>query len=211
MSTQDLNVELIPAFQDNYIYLLRTPGSDDVGIVDAGDAAPAIAERRQIAEQHEAAGIGPIPAEDTGLAPKPQRRRHLWRTRGDRLSKTGRPFGPNGDADTLVPPGGLTDRAAELSQFLGEALAAAILGRKRGQPARGGQDAQGMGQRIAALQHARRGQDGDRIARSIRQIFEPPGAGHQGRKLNCVRPDRCQRRIGETIDRVGNRYSPAVA
>jgi hydroxyacylglutathione hydrolase len=44
MSTQDLNVELIPAFQDNYIYLLRTPGSDDVGIVDAGDAAPAIAE-----------------------------------------------------------------------------------------------------------------------------------------------------------------------
>ncbi len=39
-----LNVELIPAFQDNYIYLLRTPGSDDVGIVDAGDATPALAE-----------------------------------------------------------------------------------------------------------------------------------------------------------------------
>jgi hydroxyacylglutathione hydrolase len=39
-----LNVELIPAFQDNYIYLLRTPGSDDVGIVDAGDAVPALAE-----------------------------------------------------------------------------------------------------------------------------------------------------------------------
>jgi len=38
-----LDVELIPAFQDNYIYLLRTPGSDAVGIVDAGDAAPAIA------------------------------------------------------------------------------------------------------------------------------------------------------------------------
>jgi hydroxyacylglutathione hydrolase len=39
-----LNVELIPAFKDNYIYLLRAPGSDDVGIVDAGDAAPALAE-----------------------------------------------------------------------------------------------------------------------------------------------------------------------
>jgi hydroxyacylglutathione hydrolase len=42
MST--LDVELIPAFQDNYIYLLRTPGSSDVGIVDAGDAVPALAE-----------------------------------------------------------------------------------------------------------------------------------------------------------------------
>ena len=40
----NLNVELIPAFQDNYIYLLRTPGSSDVGIVDAGDAVPALAE-----------------------------------------------------------------------------------------------------------------------------------------------------------------------
>src|SRR6516164_5411691 len=39
-----LDVELIPAFSDNYIYLLRTPGSSDVGIVDAGDAAPAIRE-----------------------------------------------------------------------------------------------------------------------------------------------------------------------
>jgi len=39
-----LSVELIPAFQDNYIYLLRAPGSEDIGIVDAGDAAPAIAE-----------------------------------------------------------------------------------------------------------------------------------------------------------------------
>src|SRR6185437_3948405 len=44
MSAEDLRVELIPAFQDNYIYLLRNPGSDVVGIVDAGDAAPAIAE-----------------------------------------------------------------------------------------------------------------------------------------------------------------------
>ena len=44
MSTEALSVELIPAFQDNYIYLLREPDSDAVGIVDAGDAAPAIAE-----------------------------------------------------------------------------------------------------------------------------------------------------------------------
>lgn len=44
MSAELLNVELIPAFQDNYIYLLRAPGSDAVGIVDAGDAVPAIAE-----------------------------------------------------------------------------------------------------------------------------------------------------------------------
>jgi hydroxyacylglutathione hydrolase len=39
-----LDVQLIPAFQDNYIYLLREPDSDVVGIVDAGDAAPALAE-----------------------------------------------------------------------------------------------------------------------------------------------------------------------
>lgn len=39
-----LRVELIPAFKDNYIYLLREPDSDVVGIVDAGDAGPAIAE-----------------------------------------------------------------------------------------------------------------------------------------------------------------------
>ena len=44
MSTEALSVELISAFQDNYIYLLREPDSDVVGIVDAGDAAPAIAE-----------------------------------------------------------------------------------------------------------------------------------------------------------------------
>jgi hydroxyacylglutathione hydrolase len=44
MSTEALNVELISAFQDNYIYLLREPDSDVVGIVDAGDAVPAIAE-----------------------------------------------------------------------------------------------------------------------------------------------------------------------
>jgi len=49
-----LEVELIPAFQDNYIYLLRTPGSDVVGIVDAGDAAPAIAalERKGLRLTH---------------------------------------------------------------------------------------------------------------------------------------------------------------
>ena len=35
MSTEALSVELIPAFQDNYIYLLREPDSDAVGIVDS--------------------------------------------------------------------------------------------------------------------------------------------------------------------------------
>ena len=35
----NLDVELIPAFNDNYIYLLRQAGSHDVGIVDAGNAA----------------------------------------------------------------------------------------------------------------------------------------------------------------------------
>ena len=44
MSADQLIVDLIPAFQDNYIYLLQVPDSDVVGIVDAGDAAPAIAE-----------------------------------------------------------------------------------------------------------------------------------------------------------------------
>jgi len=49
-----LQVDLIPAFQDNYIYLLRVPGSSDVGIVDAGDAAPAIAvlERQGLTPTH---------------------------------------------------------------------------------------------------------------------------------------------------------------
>ena len=42
MSVEALSVELIPAFQDNYIYLLREPDSDAVGIVDAGDATPAL-------------------------------------------------------------------------------------------------------------------------------------------------------------------------
>ena len=43
-----LDVELIPALTDNYIYLLTQNGSDAVGLVDVGDAAPAIAalERR---------------------------------------------------------------------------------------------------------------------------------------------------------------------
>ena len=37
-----LQVELIPAFSDNYIYLIRDSGSDAVGIVDPGAAAPAL-------------------------------------------------------------------------------------------------------------------------------------------------------------------------
>jgi hydroxyacylglutathione hydrolase len=49
-----LTVQLIPAFTDNYIYLLTTPGSDVVGVVDAGDAAPAIAalERQGLTPTH---------------------------------------------------------------------------------------------------------------------------------------------------------------
>jgi hydroxyacylglutathione hydrolase len=49
-----LAVELIPAFSDNYIYLLTTTDSDAVGIVDAGDADPAIAalERQGLALTH---------------------------------------------------------------------------------------------------------------------------------------------------------------
>lgn len=43
-TAERLSVELISAFQDNYIYLLRESGSGVVGIVDAGDAAPALAE-----------------------------------------------------------------------------------------------------------------------------------------------------------------------
>lgn len=37
-----LDIELIPAFSDNYIYLLRDSGSGTVAIVDPGDAAPVI-------------------------------------------------------------------------------------------------------------------------------------------------------------------------
>jgi hydroxyacylglutathione hydrolase len=35
-----LDIELIPAFNDNYIYLLRETGTGTVAIVDPGDAAP---------------------------------------------------------------------------------------------------------------------------------------------------------------------------
>ena len=49
-----LDVALIPAFQDNYIYLLGVPGSDAVGVVDPGDARPALVEldRRGLALTH---------------------------------------------------------------------------------------------------------------------------------------------------------------
>jgi hydroxyacylglutathione hydrolase len=48
-----LEVELLTAFADNYIYLLRESGGA-VGIVDAGDAAPAIAalDARALAPTH---------------------------------------------------------------------------------------------------------------------------------------------------------------
>lgn len=37
-----MEIHLIPAFSDNYIYLLRDPASGAVGVVDPGDAAPVI-------------------------------------------------------------------------------------------------------------------------------------------------------------------------
>jgi hydroxyacylglutathione hydrolase len=40
---QTLDVELIPAFSDNYIYLLRQAEARRVAVVDPGDAAPVIA------------------------------------------------------------------------------------------------------------------------------------------------------------------------
>jgi len=39
-----MDIHLIPAFSDNYIYLLRDPASGAVGVVDPGDADPVIAE-----------------------------------------------------------------------------------------------------------------------------------------------------------------------
>lgn len=35
-----MEIHLIPAFSDNYVHLLRDPGSGAVGVVDPGDAAP---------------------------------------------------------------------------------------------------------------------------------------------------------------------------
>lgn len=37
-----MEIHLIPALSDNYVYLLRDPGSDAVGVVDPGDAAPVL-------------------------------------------------------------------------------------------------------------------------------------------------------------------------
>ncbi|NYZ11499.1 hydroxyacylglutathione hydrolase [Azospirillum sp. RWY-5-1] len=37
-----MEIHLIPAFSDNYVYLLRDPESDAVGVVDPGDAAPVV-------------------------------------------------------------------------------------------------------------------------------------------------------------------------
>jgi hydroxyacylglutathione hydrolase len=39
-----MDIHLIPAFSDNYIYLLRDPASGAVGVVDPGDADPVIEE-----------------------------------------------------------------------------------------------------------------------------------------------------------------------
>lgn len=39
-----MDIHLIPAFSDNYIYLLRDPASGAVGVVDPGDADPVTAE-----------------------------------------------------------------------------------------------------------------------------------------------------------------------
>ncbi len=39
-----MEVVLVPAFADNYIYVLRDAASGKVGVVDPGDAAPVIAE-----------------------------------------------------------------------------------------------------------------------------------------------------------------------
>ncbi len=39
-----MEIHLIPAFADNYIYLLRDPASGSVGVVDPGDAKPVLAE-----------------------------------------------------------------------------------------------------------------------------------------------------------------------
>ena len=38
-----LNVTLIPCYSDNYAYLLSTPGSDEVALVDGCEAAPIVA------------------------------------------------------------------------------------------------------------------------------------------------------------------------
>jgi hydroxyacylglutathione hydrolase len=38
-----MNIEIIPAFSDNYVYLLRDPDTDAVGVVDPGDAGPVLA------------------------------------------------------------------------------------------------------------------------------------------------------------------------
>lgn len=37
-----MEIHLVPAFSDNYIYLLRDPSSDAIGVVDPGDAQPVI-------------------------------------------------------------------------------------------------------------------------------------------------------------------------
>lgn len=49
-----MEVVLVPAFADNYIYVLRDAASGKVGVVDPGDAAPVIAEldRRGWAPTH---------------------------------------------------------------------------------------------------------------------------------------------------------------
>lgn len=38
-----LDIHILPALQDNYIYLIRDPETDAVGVVDPGDAAPVLA------------------------------------------------------------------------------------------------------------------------------------------------------------------------
>lgn len=121
-----LQIEAIPAFADNYIWLLRRPSSGRVVVVDPGDAQPVLAhlQRHQLAlaaillTHHHGDHIGGVPAlrgawpDVEVLAPEDRRIPGATRrlSDGDRLMIPGIDVG----ADVLSLPGHTSSHIAFL-------------------------------------------------------------------------------------------------
>lgn len=100
----------------------------------------------------------------------------------------------------MMAAGSLGDSAAEDLQLLGQPRAALVLGRQHGQAAGGHEGAQGMSQDEAALQHPRRGEDGDGVQAGVVQRLDGGRARLQRRELERAARGFGQGRIDGAID-----------
>ena len=139
-----LAIEPIPAFDDNYIWLLRAPGDERVAVVDPGDADPVVQRLRQdglrlacvlITHHHydHVGGLAELAAVWPDLlitGPADPRIRGLTRTvgEGDRVA----PPGLGVEFEVLAVPGHTATHIAYLgggALFCGDTLFAAGCGR----------------------------------------------------------------------------------